>query len=72
MNAFEQLIPSLETISSKQIKISGIRFIETVAELKNFYNRVIDEYANKQYYIIGSAPSWEGLDPKFFKQHEEW
>ncbi len=68
VKTFEQLIPSLEMITSKQLQITGVRFIETVDELKKFYQNVIHEYRNKYYYVIGSTLSWEGLEPEFFKQ----
>lgn len=68
LDAFEQLIPSLETIQKKQPLLPGLRFIETLDELKAFYETVLTEYENKSYCIIGSANGWEGLDPDFFVQ----
>lgn len=68
VKTFEAMIPSLESLSKKQISIAGIRFIETLTELKKFYGGILDEYKNKRYYIIGDAGAWEGLEPEFFVQ----
>ena len=71
LESFESIIPNLETIEKKQASLFGLRFIETMDELKEFYAGVLDEYKNKDYLIIGSAPAWEGLDPKFFIKYRK-
>lgn len=68
IESFESIIPLLESMEKKQVMVTGLRFIETVGELKQFYNGVLDEYKNKEYYIIGNGQSWEDLDPDFFIQ----
>ena len=68
LDAFNNLVPMLESVEKKKLQITGLRFIETLHELKKFYNDVLDEYKNKEYFIIGSAPGWEGLDPEWFTQ----
>lgn len=68
VKSFEAFIPTLETLSKKQAQMTGIRFIETVPELKKFYGNIITEYKNKQYYAIGDAGAWENLAPEFFIQ----
>ena len=76
IESFESIIPMLESIEKKQVMISGLRFIETVEELKQFYNGILDDYKNKEYRIIGNALAWEGLEPEYFvhfrKQRAEY
>jgi sugar-specific transcriptional regulator TrmB len=69
LEAFNGLIPALEVLEKKQIQIAGLRFIETLEELKQFYAGILEEYKNKEYKIIGSASGWEDLDPEFFVQY---
>lgn len=71
LESFESIIPSLETLEKKQGDLFGLRFIETVDELKEFYLGVLDEYKNKDYLIIGNAPAWEGLDKDFFVKYRK-
>ena len=66
LDAFEQLIPTLESFDKTQAKQFGLRFIETLPELKKFYNEILDEYQNKTYHIVSSGEEWEGLDPEWF------
>lgn len=68
VKSFEAFIPSLETLSKKQAQMTGIRFIETIPELKKFYGDILKEYKNKKYHIIGDAAAWENLAPEFFVQ----
>ena len=68
LESFNQIIPSLKALEKKQAQIPGLRFIETLDELKRFYSDVLVDYKNKEYYIIGSATAWEGLSPEFFVQ----
>ncbi len=68
IESFESIIPLLESMEKKQVMVTGLRFIETVGELEQFYNGVLDDYKNKEYYIIGNGQSWEDLDPDFFIQ----
>jgi len=71
LESFESIIPNLETIEKRQASLFGLRFIETMDELKEFYTGVLVECKNKDYLIIGSAPAWEGLDPKFFVKYRK-
>lgn len=68
IESFESIIPLLESMEKKQVMMTGLRFIETIEELKQFYNGILDEYKNKEYYIIGNGQSWEDLEPDFFIQ----
>jgi sugar-specific transcriptional regulator TrmB len=68
LEAFNGIIPVLKSLEKKQVQGMGLRFIETLDELKQFYGEVLSEYKGKEYYIIGSANSWEGLEPEFFIQ----
>lgn len=68
LDAFNNLVPVLESVEKKKLQITGLRFIETLHELKKFYNDILDEYKNKEYRIIGSVPGWEMSDPEWFAQ----
>lgn len=68
---FEALIPTLEALEKTRLQVSGLRFIETIDELKKFYADILNEYKNKEYYAIGSAGAWEGLNPEFFVQYRK-
>jgi sugar-specific transcriptional regulator TrmB len=68
LEIFNNIIPTLEAMDKKQAKAVGLRFIETKEELEKFYTDVLISYQNKTYYIIGSAPAWEGIDSNFFIQ----
>ncbi len=71
LDAFTALIPALETLDKKQLQATGLRFIETLPELKKFYAAILEEYKNKSYTIIGSSRAWEGLEPEFFIQYRK-
>jgi len=65
---FETVIPELETLEKKEVRSSGVRFIETVDELKRFYTSILREYKGKSYDIMGNSNVWEGLDTAYFKK----
>lgn len=66
LETLSDLIPKLESLEKRQAEAFGLRFIETKDELKQFYNQILDEYKNKQYYAIGSTPNWSAIDEEFF------
>ncbi len=66
VSSFIDIIPALESIEKKDIQIAGLRFIQTMNELKQFYDGILGEYKNKQYCAIGSTVAWQGLEPEFF------
>jgi len=65
LDAFNSLVPMLESMKKKKLQTGGLRFIETLSELKRFYEDVLVEYKN--YYIIGNSNAWQGIDPNFFQ-----
>ncbi len=67
LRSFNELIPSLESLHKKELQVGGLRFIETIEELKKFYEDVLDDYKNKSYFVISSGKEWEDLDPEFFQ-----
>ena len=71
LKAFTESIPSLESLEKKDLKVSGLRFIETVEELERFYSGILREYRNKSYIIMGNSNAWQGLDPDFFIQYRK-
>lgn len=68
LDSFYAMIPLLESLEKKEAHMTGLRFIETLGELKQFYINILDEYRDKGYCIIGSAKGWEDLDNEWFKQ----
>lgn len=71
LDAFTAIIPTLEALDKKQAQAFGLRFIETMGELKHFYQDVLQEYKGKQYCAVGSATAWQGLEPEFFVQYRK-
>ncbi|MBM3204380.1 hypothetical protein FJZ48_00115 [Candidatus Uhrbacteria bacterium] len=69
VKSFTQFIPQLESLERKQAQTLGLRFIETVDELKQFYTRILSEYKNKQYRALGNSNTWQGLATEFFVQY---
>jgi len=69
LDSFYAIIPMLESLEKKEMQMVGLRFIETLQELKEFYIGILDEYRDKEYYIIGSASGWEDLDNEWFRQY---
>ena len=68
LDAFYAMIPLLESLEKKSVQATGLRFIETLDELKQFYIGILDEYRNRSYRIVGSAHGWEDLDTTWFRQ----
>ena len=71
LETFNSMIPLLESLEKKETQSMGLRFIETKEELENFYEEILVEYKNKEYYAIGSAPAWEGIDNDFFIKYRK-
>ena len=69
LDSFYAMIPMLEQLEKKEVQMTGLRFIETLDELKQFYTGVLDEYKDKEYHIIGSTVGWEDLDNEWFQQY---
>ena len=68
---FQEILPQLNAAERKQGGAVGLRYLETKEELKLFYSEILDEYQNGEYSIIGSAKSWEGIDPDYFVQYRK-
>lgn len=64
--SLNDIIPYLNSLSKEEHKVYGVRFIKSKQELKYFYDEILEEYKNKEYYIIGSAQSWINTDRKYF------
>lgn len=69
--SFVDLIPTLESLEKKQLNMVGLRFIETLDELKKFYSNILEEYKGKEYKIIGTAKYWQGINKDFFVQYRK-
>ncbi|MBP6943009.1 MAG: hypothetical protein KBB55_03115 [Candidatus Buchananbacteria bacterium] len=63
------LVPFLESLGNNDSHEYGVRFIQSRTELKSFYRDILDEYAGKSYYSIGSTPAWMSIDPDFFRDY---
>lgn len=68
LKAFTEGIPLLESLEKKHVQSTGVRFIETVDELKRFYTGILREYRHKAYVAMGNTNAWQGLDSEFFIQ----
>lgn len=68
LSSFAKAIPFLETLDKKQLQTSGLRFIESLDELKRFYAGILREYRHKSYVIMGNTHTWDKLDPDFFSE----
>jgi len=68
LDSFYAMIPTLEQLEKKETQTTGLRFIETLDELKQFYTGILDEYKDQEYYVIGNAQHWEDLDNEWFQQ----
>ncbi len=71
VSSFVDLIPKLESLEKKELNLVGLRYIETLDELKKFYSGVLDEYKGKQYKAIGTAKHWQELDNDFFIKYRK-
>lgn len=71
VKTFEDIIPTLEILSKNNLDAGGLIFIETIDELKNFYEEVLIDYKNKSYSIMGNTNVWEGIDKEFFTSFRE-
>lgn len=69
LDALYQLVPTLESLDKNHLQAVGLRFIETLDELKHFYVGVLSEYKGKSYRGIGNTVMWESLDKDFFQQY---
>lgn len=65
------LVPFLENLRSKDIQEYGVKFIQSKKELELFYENILDDYKNGEYYIIGSATSWINIDRDYFLDYRK-
>ena len=71
LRSFTETIPFLESMEKKQIQTVGLRFIESVDELKRYYAGILRQYRGRAYDIMGNSNVWQGLDPNFFVQYRK-
>lgn len=71
LKTFTAAIPFLEAFDKKQLQTSGLRFIETIDELKRFYADILRDYRHRSYLAIGNTQAWESLDPEFFVEYRK-
>ncbi len=60
------IIPLLEKSQGTQGSEYGVRLIKSERELENLYADILEEYKGREYYIIGSVPSFLNVDREFF------
>ena len=60
-----QIIPLLEKSQGTQTDEYGVRLIKSSKELEALYNGILDEYKNKEYYVIGSTTNFLNVDREF-------
>ena len=68
LQTFTQQIPFLESLEKKQLQTNGIRFLETVDDLKRFYTGLLRVYKGRSYVAMGNSNAWQGSDEPFFVQ----
>lgn len=68
ITSFEAILPQLQSLERKHAQTPGIRFIETVDELNTFYEEILEEYAHREYKIIGDAHGWYSVSPQFLEK----
>jgi sugar-specific transcriptional regulator TrmB len=69
VSSFEDIIPLLSLNKNNTSSQTGLRFIETLDEVKDFYDDIIDEYSKKrhrEYCVIGNTRTWLEFDASFF------
>ncbi len=71
ITSFEAILPQLLSLERKHAQAPGIRFIETVQELNSFYEEILDEYAHREYKIIGDTHGWQSVSPQFLEQYRK-
>lgn len=68
LKRFEDMIPSLVATGQSSGDPQGLQYLETLPELKRFYDNMLEEERGKSYRIIGDMKGWENLDPSFFNK----
>lgn len=71
LNLFEGVIPDLNKLvgDGGAEAAPGLRFIESLSELHNFYEQVLLDLKGGHYCSIGSTTAWLGIDPEFFTNY---
>jgi hypothetical protein len=52
-------------MQGQELKEYGVRMIKSKRELEAFYNNILDEYRDREYYIIGSVSGFLNIDRDF-------
>lgn len=71
LDFFESIIPTLQATEMQETQLGGLRFLQSIDELRQFYYGVLDEYAGKEYRIIGGSLVWDTEDPDFFVRYQK-
>jgi sugar-specific transcriptional regulator TrmB len=67
IESLNRIVPLLEKLShSESNKMLGVKLIQSKKELEALYTDILNEYKNKEYYIIGSSSAWLNIDRDFF------
>lgn len=65
LNSLTKIIPLLERMQGQEMKEYGVRVIKSKREFEAFYNNILDEYRDREYYIIGSVSGFLNIDRDF-------
>lgn len=65
LDSLAKIIPLLEQMQGKEIKEYGVRLLKSKRDLESFYSDILEEYRNKEYYIIGSVSGFLNIDREF-------
>ena len=65
---FIDTIPYFESMEKTQTQTTGLRFIDTLDELKRFYAGILREYHRRSYIVMSNGETWKNLDQEYFRQ----
>ncbi len=65
LNSLTKIIPALERMQGQELKEYGVRMIKSKREFEAFYSNILDEYRDREYYIIGSVAGFLNIDRDF-------
>jgi len=69
VSVLNDIVPYLKSLEKQTKQSMGVRFIETIDELREFYDEILEEYKNKEYFVVGNVLSWRKLEEEFFAQY---
>jgi sugar-specific transcriptional regulator TrmB len=69
--SLDAIVPYLNSLVGSNKKVHGVRFIKSKQELKGFYDEILEEYKESEYFAIGNVSNWFNIDKKYFLQYRK-